>query len=199
MPGFPCYNPHSDICSGGARAAMQFDGREGIAMIYTHRYSSPLGEIILAADDTGLTGLWFVENQRHMGEGLSPEAVERPSPFFDEAIRWLDIYFSGRDPGFTPPLHLTGSAFRNRVGELLLQIPHGQTTTYGEIAGAIARERGVGRFSSRAVGGAVGHNPISLIVPCHRVIGSNGSLTGYGGGLERKIALLKLEGVDIKA
>lgn len=168
-------------------------------MIYTHRYSSPLGAIILAADDTGLTGLWFVENQRHMGEGLSPEAEERPSPFFDEAVRWLDIYFSGRDPGFTPPLHLTGSAFRNRVGELLLQIPYGQATTYGEIAGAIARELGVERFSSRAVGGAVGHNPISLIVPCHRVIGSNGSLTGYGGGLERKIALLKLEGIEIKA
>lgn len=168
-------------------------------MIYTHRYSSPLGEIILAADDIGLTGLWFVENQRHMGEGLSPEAVERPSPFFDEAVRWLDIYFSGRDPGFTPPLHLTGSVFRNRVGELLLQIPYGQATTYGEIAQAIARERGVGRFSSRAVGGAVGHNPISLIVPCHRVLGSNGSLTGYGGGLERKIALLKLEGIEVKA
>ena len=168
-------------------------------MIYTHRYSSPLGEIILAADDIGLTGLWFVENQRHMGEGLSPEAVERPSPFFDEAVRWLDIYFSGRDPGFTPPLHLTGSAFRNQVGELLLQIPYGQATTYGEIAQTIARERGVGRFSSRAVGGAVGHNPISLILPCHRVLGSNGSLTGYGGGLERKVALLKLEGIEVKA
>ncbi len=168
-------------------------------MIYTHRYPSPLGEIILAADDIGLTGLWFTENQRHMGEGLSKDAVERPSPFFDGAVRWLDIYFSGRDPGFTPQLHLTGSAFRNRVGELLLQIPYGTTATYGEIARAIARERGVERFSSRAVGGAVGHNPISLIVPCHRVIGSDGSLTGYGGGIERKIALLKLEGIVVQA
>lgn len=168
-------------------------------MIYTHRYTSPLGEIILAADDIGLTGLWFAENQRHMGEGLSKDAAERPSPFFDEAISWLDSYFSGRDPGFTPPLHLTGSDFRNRVGQLLLKIPYGKTTTYGEIARAIARERGVERFSSRAVGGAVGHNPISLIVPCHRVIGSDGSLTGYGGGIERKIALLELEGIAVKA
>ncbi len=166
-------------------------------MRHTHRYQSPLGEILLAADDVGLMGLWFVENQRHMGEGLSPEAEEKPSPFFDEAVRWLDIYFAGRDPGFTPTLHLTGSAFRNRVGALLLEIPYGQTVTYGDLARAIARERGLERFSSRAVGGAVGHNPISLIVPCHRVIGSDGSLTGYGGGIERKTALLKLEGISV--
>jgi len=163
-------------------------------MLYTHHYLSPLGEILLAADDVGLTGLWFAENQKHMGEGLSINAVERPSTFFDEAVRWLDIYFSGRDPGFTPPLHLTGTPFRNRVGELLLEIPYGKTTTYGALARTIALERGTGRMSGRAVGGAVGHNPISLIVPCHRVIGSDGSLIGYGGGLERKIALLKLEG-----
>ena len=168
-------------------------------MLYTHHYLSPLGKLLLAADDVGLTGLWFVENQKHMGEGLSVNAVERPSLFFDEAVRWLDIYFSGRDPGFTPPLHLTGTRFRNRVGELLLEIPYGKTTTYGALARAIALERGTGCMSGRAVGGAVGHNPISLIVPCHRVIGSDGSLTGYGGGLERKIALLKLEGIAVKA
>jgi len=166
-------------------------------MIYTHRYPSPLGQILLAADDEGLTGLWFVENQRHMGEGLSAGAEERPSPFFDEATQWLDIYFSGRDPGFTPTLHLTGPDFRRHVGELLLQIPYGITTTYGELARTIARERGIERFSSRAVGGAVGHNPISLIVPCHRVLGSGGKLTGYGGGLARKAALLKLEGIEV--
>ncbi len=166
-------------------------------MIYTRRHPSPLGEILLAADDAGLTGLWFVENQRHMGEGLSASARECPSPFFDEAMRWLDIYFSGRDPGFTPTLHLTGSDFRRHVGELLLRIPYGTTATYGDLARIIARERGIGRFSSRAVGGAVGHNPISLIVPCHRVLGSGGKLTGYGGGLERKVALLKLEGMAL--
>ena len=167
-------------------------------MRYIHRYSSPLGGILLAADDIGLTGLWFTEHQAHMGEGLQAGAVARPSPFFDEATRWLDIYFEGRDPGFTPTLHLTGSPFRNRVGQLLLEIPYGRTTTYGALALTIARERGIGRFSSRAVGGAVGRNPISLIVPCHRVIGSDGSLTGYGGGLERKTALLKLEGIAVR-
>ena len=162
-------------------------------MIYTHHCSSPLGQILLAADDEGLTGLWFVENQRHRGLGLAPEAVEHDSPFFDDAKRWLDIYFSGRDPGFTPKLHLVGTPFRNRVGALLLEIPYGQTTTYGEIARRIAAERGDAQASARAVGGAVGKNPISLIVPCHRVLGSDGSLTGYGGGLERKVALLRLE------
>jgi len=163
-------------------------------MIYTSHCPSPLGEILLAADDQGLTGLWFAENQRHLCLGLSPDAEERPSPFFDEARRWLEVYFSGRDPGFTPTLHLTGPDFRVRVEEILLAIPYGQTATYGQIARQIASERGVERMSARAVGGAVGRNPISLIVPCHRVVGSGGSLTGYGGGIDRKIALLKLEG-----
>ena len=163
-------------------------------MLYTSRCPSPLGEILLAADDQGLTGLWFVENQRHLGLGLSPDAEERPSPFFDEARRWLDIYFTGRDPDFTPTLHLTGPDFRVRVGGILLTIPYGQTVTYGEIAAQIAGERGLARMSARAVGGAVAKNPISLIVPCHRVVGAGGSLTGYGGGVDRKIALLKLEG-----
>lgn len=166
-------------------------------MIYTQYYTSPLGKILLAADDAGLTGLWFVENQRHMGEGLSVSAVKHSSPFFDEAAQWLDIYFSGRDPGFTPTLHLTGPDFRRHVGELLLRIPYGTTDTYGDLARTIARERGIEHFSSRAVGGAVGHNPVSLIVPCHRVLGRGGKLTGYGGGLERKRALLKLEGVEV--
>lgn len=162
-------------------------------MIYTNRFQSPLGEILLAADDEGLTGLWFMENQKYKGLGLSANAVECDLPVFDETGKWLDIYFSGRDPGFTPDLHLTGSKFRNRVGELMLQIPYGKTVTYGDIAREIARERGIRQMSCRAVGGAVGKNPISLIIPCHRVIGSDGSLTGYGGGIERKAALLKLE------
>lgn len=168
-------------------------------MLYTSRCASPLGEILLAADDLGLTGLWFAQNQRHLGLGLDPNAEERPSPFFDEACRWLEVYFSGRDPGFTPPLHLTGPDFRVQVEELLLTVPYGQTTTYGAIAAQIARERGLARMSARAVGGAVGRNPISLIVPCHRVLGTNGSLTGYGGGLDRKRALLALEGIDMPA
>ncbi|MDO4867922.1 MAG: methylated-DNA--[protein]-cysteine S-methyltransferase [Clostridia bacterium] len=161
---------------------------------YKGTCDSPLGEILLAADDEGLTGLWFAENQRYLAQGLSGDAEERPSPYFDEARRWLEIYFSGRDPGFTPTLHLVGSPFRNRVGELMLRIPYGHTTTYGELARQLARERGAERMSSQAVGGAVARNPISLIIPCHRVVGTDGSLTGYGGGIERKQALLRLEG-----
>ena len=169
------------------------DDEGGANMIYTNHYQSPLGDILLAADDRGLTGLWFVENQKHMGLGLSPEAVERSMPVFDDAARWLDIYFSGREPDFRPSLHLTGTAFRNRVGEIMLEIPYGKTATYGDIARRLADERASRQMSCRAVGGAVGRNPISLIVPCHRVVGSDGSLTGYGGGLERKAALLRLE------
>lgn len=164
-------------------------------MLYTNQWTTPLGEVLLAADDEGLTGLWFMENQRYRGLGLSPDAVARDLPVFEETKRWLDIYFSGKDPGFIPRLHLTGTPFRRRVGELLLEIPYGRTATYGEIALRIARERETGRMSCRAVGGAVGKNPISLIVPCHRVLGKDGSLTGYGGGLDRKEALLRLEKV----
>lgn len=163
-------------------------------MIYTNHYTSPLGEILLAADGEGLTGLWFAEGSRYTGLGLSPSAEESDSPYFEEARRWLDIYFEGKDPGFTPKLHLVGSAFRNRVGEIMLEIPFGHTMTYQEIARRIAAERGIPRMSSQAVGGAVGKNPISLIIPCHRVVGTNGSLTGYGGGIRRKEALLKMEG-----
>ena len=162
-------------------------------MLYTHHYRSPLGGILLAADDVGLTGLWFTDGQKYMGRGLSAAAREWDMPVFCDVERWLDIYFSGKDPGFTPTLHLVGSVFRNRVGEIMLGIPYGKTMTYGEIARIIANERGIGHMSSRAVGGAVGKNPISLIIPCHRVIGSDGSLIGYGSGLERKAALLKLE------
>ena len=163
-------------------------------MQYANRCDSPLGEILLAADDEGLTGLWFAKDQRDMGRGLSPDAVEGEPKRFEEARRWLDAYFAGRDPGFAPKLHLTGTAFRVRVMELLLEIPYGRTTTYGELARRIATERGLARMSAQAVGGAVGANPISLIVPCHRVVGADGSLTGYGGGLHRKEALLRLEG-----
>lgn len=163
-------------------------------MRYTNRCDSPLGGILLAADDEGLTGLWFTEDQRDVGRGLSPDAVERDAQVFSDARRWLDIYFSGRDPGFTPRLHLTGSPFRVRVMELLMEIPFGETAAYGDLARRIADEKGAGRMSAQAVGGAVGANPISLIVPCHRVVGANGCLTGYGGGLWRKEALLRLEG-----
>lgn len=166
-------------------------------MIYTNAYESPLGHILLAGDDEGLTGLWFTEGGRYIGLGLKKDAVPYDTDYFDQTKEWLDIYFSGREPEFFPKIHLVGSDFRNRVGEIMCEIPYGETVTYGQIADRIAGERGLLKMSSQAVGGAVGHNPICIIVPCHRVVGSNGSLTGYGGGIQRKKALLELEGADM--
>ena len=123
---------------------------------------------------------------------------ERNLAVFDQTRRWLDLYFSGREPGFTPALNPAGSAFRRAVWEILLKIPYGKTTTYGQIAREIAAARGLAKMSAQAVGGAVGHNEISIIIPCHRVIGAHGNLTGYAGGIDRKIKLLKLEGVDMQ-
>lgn len=165
-------------------------------MQYISHYQSPLGGILLAADDTGLTGLWF-EGQKYFALYLDKEHEEKEIPLFNEAKHWLDIYFSGNEPDFTLPLHFTGTEFQNEVWEILYSIPYGKTMTYGEIAGQIAARRGISHMSAQAVGGAVGHNEISIIVPCHRVVGANGSLTGYAGGIEKKIALLKLEKVDM--
>lgn len=160
-------------------------------MIWTQSYHSPLGGILLAADEAGLTGLWF-EGQKYCAANLPEETIRQESEVLAAAGRWLDCYFSGRCPGFTPPLHPAGSAFRQAVWSILLQIPYGQTTTYGEIARRLSQQRGAA-VSAQAVGGAVGHNPISLIIPCHRVVGAGGSLTGYAGGIGRKKALLALE------
>ena len=164
-------------------------------MEYTAHYESPLGGITLSSDGEALLGLWF-DGQKFFAATLAPDHEERALPVFDLAKRWLEVYFSGRDPGFTPPLRMNGTAFRRAVWEILLTIPFGRTMTYGEIAAELARREGVARMSAQAVGGAVGHNPISLIVPCHRVVGADGSLTGYAGGLERKRRLLALEGAD---
>lgn len=161
-------------------------------MQYTSRYRSPLGGILLAADGVGLTGLWF-EGQKYFALRLDKEREEKETPVLRQTKRWLDIYFSGREPDFTPPLHFTGTAFQNEVWRLLSSVPYGRTTTYGALARRLAAEKGLSRMSAQAVGGAVGRNGISIIVPCHRVVGSNGSLTGYAGGIGRKIALLKLE------
>ena len=166
-------------------------------MIYTNTYESPLGSILLAGDEEGLTGLWFTEGGRYIGLGLKEEALHRETEYFEQTKNWLDIYFTGRNPGFFPKIHLLGSPFRTRVGKIMCEIPFGKTVTYGWIADRIAKERGLEKMSAQAVGGAVGHNPISIIVPCHRVVGSNGSLTGYGGGIMRKKALLELEGIDM--
>ena len=166
-------------------------------MVYTCTYKSKLGEILLAADEIGLTGLWFT-GQKYFASTLSDEHISRETPVLSEAKEWLDVYFSGKEPDFTVPLHFTGTDFQNEVWEILCTIPYGQTIAYGEIAKQIAAKKGLPRMSAQAVGGAVGHNEISIIVPCHRVVGTNGSLTGYAGGTEKKVELLKLENVDIK-
>ena len=165
-------------------------------MTYIQHYDSPLGGILLAADEIGLTGLWF-DGQKHFARGLSNERIAQETPILAEAKRWLDIYFTGKASDFTPPLHPTGSEFRKAVWEILLQIPYGQTTTYGEIARQLAEKQGLARMSAQAVGGAVGHNKISIIIPCHRVVGTNGSLTGYAGGIHKKEQLLELERADM--
>ena len=161
-------------------------------MDYIYSYLSPLGGITMASDGSGLTGLWF-DGQKYFGSTLPAVHREQALPAFDETVRWLDIYFSGKIPDFTPPLAPPASPFRKMVWEILLTIPYGQTTTYGEIAAEVAKRSGTGRMSAQAVGGAVGRNPISLIIPCHRVIGVRGKLTGYAGGLDKKIRLLQME------
>lgn len=166
-------------------------------MQYISHYQSPLGGILLAADEIGLTGLWF-EGQKYFALYLDKEHEEKEVPVFQTAKKWLDIYFAGNEPDFQVPLHFTGTDFQNEVWEILYSIPYGKTMTYGEIAKRIAEKRGLKRMSAQAVGGAVSHNEISVIVPCHRVVGTNGSLTGYAGGIEKKVALLKLEKADME-
>lgn len=179
-------------------------------MLYKTHYESPLGDLLLTADAQALTGVWF-DGQKYYAQGqadLEPEAgaaicnapcKEELAPLLAEAKRWLDIYFAGKEPDFDLPLNPTGTDFQKSVWSILCTIPYGKTMTYGQIAAQIAAERGIARMSAQAVGGAVGHNPLSIIVPCHRVVGTNGSLTGYGGGIDRKIKLLTLEGINMSA
>ena len=161
-------------------------------MDYTHHYISPLGGITMASDGKYLTGLWF-DGQKYFADTLNAQHEEKNLDVFRQTDLWLDIYFSGKEPDFTPPLRMRGSEFRREVWQILLTIPFGKTTTYGEIAKILADRRGTNTMSAQAVGGAVGHNPISLIIPCHRVIGTNGALTGYAGGLDKKAWLLDME------
>ena len=170
----------------------------GNMVYYTYHYKSPLGGITMASNGTALTGLWF-DGQKYFGEHLPAGHEEQNLPVFEQTVRWLDLYFSGKEPDFTPPLSMETTPFRRMVWEILLTIPYGQTMTYGEIAGKVAERRGISRMSAQAVGGAVGHNAVSLVIPCHRVVGSNGSLTGYAGGIDRKIKLLQLEKADMKS
>ena len=165
-------------------------------MIYTQHYESPLGGILLAADETGLTGLWF-DGEKYYADNLAAEHEARDTQALGASKRWLDVYFAGKEPDFLPPLHPIGSAFRQEVWQLLLEIPYGQTTTYGALARRLAERRGLRHMSAQAVGGAVGHNEISILIPCHRVVGTSGSLTGYAGGIDKKLSLLRLEQADL--
>lgn len=151
-----------------------------------------MGGILLAADEIGLTGVWF-DGQKYFARGLPEERTERNTPVLSAAKRWLDVYFTGREPDFMPPLNPIGSGFQRAVWELLLQIPYGQTTTYGALAQELAQQQGLAHMSAQAVGGAVGRNKISILIPCHRVVGTGGRLTGYAGGVDRKAGLLELE------
>lgn len=167
-------------------------------MTYIFRYHSPLGGITVSSNGSEITGLWF-DGQKYFGDTLPDNYEEKTLPIFEETKRWLDIYFSGKAPDFTPPLKMETTAFRKAVWKIMLTIPFGQTMTYGEIADSIAKQRGFAKMSAQAVGGAVGHNSISLIIPCHRVVGTNGSLTGYAGGIEKKVQLLTMEKADMSA
>ena len=163
---------------------------------YAHTYKTHDGfdDIMMNSDGNVLTGLWFInspDESKHRSDNQNTDL-----PIFDDTDRWLDIYFSGRQPNWMPHYRIDGlTPFRKEVTDIMLTIPFGETLTYGEIAAVIAQHHGIPRMSSRAVGGAVGWNPICIIVPCHRIIGAGGKLTGYGGGLHNKIALLALEGI----
>ncbi|MFT4107025.1 MAG: methylated-DNA--[protein]-cysteine S-methyltransferase [Lacrimispora sp.] len=168
-------------------------------MYYTTDYSSPLGVITLAADDRALVGLWL-EGQKYFGGTVKEEMKEDHSrSVFRNAEDWLDRYFAGKKPAVSElTIAPIGGEFRQGVWEILCQIPYGQVVTYGDIARKMAEKMGRSSMSSQAVGGAVGHNPISIIIPCHRVVGTNRSLTGYAGGIDKKLALLTIEGVNVE-
>lgn len=159
---------------------------------YTFFYSSPVGRLTLASNGTHITGLWKA-GQKHYASTLGNGSAEKPLPVFAGAVQWLDAYFSGKDPGPRPPLQPYGSPFRQAVWQDLLHIPYGATTTYGDIARRLAHTLDK-PTSPRAVGSAVAHNPISILIPCHRVLARGGGLSGYAGGADTKVKLLMLEG-----
>ena len=165
-------------------------------MFYKKEYNSSLGIIYMQSDGEFLTGLWFEKSKdssKHM-----EECEEKELPIFDLTEKWLDIYFSGDIPNFTPKYKIENlTPFRKQVIDIMNKIPYGETITYNDIAKEIAKNNGIKRMSAQAVGGAVGWNPICIIIPCHRVVGTNGSLTGYGGGMKNKIKLLEIEKNDM--
>ncbi len=166
-------------------------------MEYTYHYSSPLGGITLASNGNSLLGLWF-DDQKYFADSLGKNYIEKELPVFEKTCKWLDIYFSGKEPNFTPSIFYKTTDFRKSIWKIMLKIPYGETITYGEIAKIYAKQIGKTSFSAQAVGGAVSHNSISLIIPCHRVVGADGNLTGYAGGIDRKIKLLSIEKVKLE-
>lgn len=179
--------------SGERKAATRKTDNETVT--YLHYYDSPLGEIVMASDGEALNGLWFI-GQKYFEQTLTGKTEEKDLPVFSQTDSWLNIYFSGQEPDFLPPIAMPAQAseFQKDVWDILQEIPYGDLTTYGEIAAKIAEKQGRESMSAQAVGGAVGHNPVSILVPCHRVVGRDRSLTGYAGGVEKKVRLLELEG-----
>jgi methylated-DNA-[protein]-cysteine S-methyltransferase len=166
------------------------------SMEYINKIKSPIGILTVSSDGQSVSGLW-IEGQKYFAKTLEDDVSEQNLPLFEEVRRWLDIYFSGKKPDFTLPLMPKGSSFQKSIWDDLREIPYGQTITYGTLAKQFEVKNKGERTSARAVGNAVGHNPISILIPCHRIIGKNGSLTGYAGGINTKIKLLQLEGVII--
>lgn len=162
---------------------------------YTTTYPSPLGVLTLASDGKSIIGLW-IQGQKYYASTLKKCVCEQHLSIFDRTTAWLEQYFRGENPAMTLPLAPDGSPFRQAIWDILRRIPYGETITYGTIARQMEEITGK-RVSAQAVGGAVGHNPISILIPCHRVVGTNGSLTGYAGGIEKKVQLLTLEGVSM--
>ena len=167
-------------------------------MYYSTTYPSPVGLITLASTEDALVGLW-IEGQKYFSGTLKDPLIEQPDlPILVQTKQWLDRYFQGKEPQLTElKLSPIGGEFRQSVWSILCEIPYGEVITYGDIAKRIAASKGLKTMSAQAVGGAVGHNPISIIIPCHRVVGTNGSLTGYAGGIDKKIWLLTHEGIDL--
>jgi methylated-DNA-[protein]-cysteine S-methyltransferase len=161
-------------------------------MEYIHKIKSPVGILTVASDGTNITGLW-IDGQKYFAKTLEKDVLTKNLPIFENVQKWLNIYFSGKYPEFMPPLMPKGSPFQKTIWNNLCKIPYGQTATYGKIANEFEGKP----TSARAVGNAVGHNPISILIPCHRVIGKDNKLKGYAGGLNKKIQLLKIEGVFV--
>ena len=165
-------------------------------MEYIQKIKSPIGILTVSSDSKNISGLW-IEGQKYFVKTLGKDVLKQNLPIFENVRNWLDIYFSGKEPNFIPPFMLKGSPFQESIWADLCKIPYGQTTTYGELAKQFELKNKGKHMSARAIGSAVGHNPISILIPCHRVMGKNGNPTGYAGGIATKIKLLQLEGINI--